>query len=86
MYTCNVCYKEFEKSSQLNGHKQTHIKSKPHVTYLSNPKQCEECKRDIEWRIVRNKSKTRFCSLSCASKNNRRKTKIIHKNDTLETK
>ncbi len=82
MYTCNVCNKEFERSSQLNGHSHTHIKSKAHLFYLANPKPCEECKNNIDWRIVRNKSKARFCSLSCASKNNRRKSKLEHKNDT----
>jgi hypothetical protein len=86
MYKCETCNKEFERSSQLNGHNRTHYKSKAHLLYLSNPKPCEECKNNIEWRIIRNKTKARFCSLSCASKNNRRNSKLDHKNDHLNDK
>ena len=86
MYKCETCNKEFERSSQLNGHKQTHNKSKAHLLYLSNPKPCEECKNNIEWRIIRNKTKAQFCSKSCTAKYFNKKRKIPSQNDTLENK
>ena len=73
MYVCTVCKKEFSCHQQLNGHKQTHSKSKKHIEYESNPKPCKECKEHISWKSFRRKTAIEFCSCSC-------RAKYFHKN------
>ena len=83
MYVCKVCKKEFSCHQQLNGHKQTHRKSKKQLEYECNPKPCKECNRNISWKSIRTKTAIEFCSVSCRAKFFYKKAQIVEENSTL---
>ena len=68
MYVCDVCKKQFNDHRQLNGHKQTHRKSKKQISYELNPKNCKECNNRISWKSFRTKTAIEFCCVSCRAK------------------
>jgi hypothetical protein len=81
MYVCEVCKKEFKCHQQLNGHKQTHRKSKKQIEYELNPKQCKECNQTISWKSYRfHKQTIEFCCVSCRAKFFYKKCKNIEEN------
>lgn len=59
MYICKVCKKEFECHQQLNGHKQTHEKSKKQIAYENDPRACKNCEQPISWKSFRRKTAIR---------------------------
>jgi hypothetical protein len=69
MYFCEVCKKEFDCHKKLGGHTSSHRKSKKHIEYDLNPKNCEECQNPISWDSYKENHKILFCSCSCRAKN-----------------
>ncbi len=67
-YNCPICKKQFRCHQQLNGHKQTHRKSKKELEYIENPKACKNCEQHISWKSFRRKTAIEFCSYSCRAK------------------
>ena len=67
-YVCEICKKEFKCHQQLNGHKQTHRKSKKEVEYDSKPVNCKYCEQPISWKSFRRKTAIEFCCYSCRAK------------------
>ncbi len=67
-YICEICKKEFDCYQQLNGHKQTHRKSKKQIEYEEKPRPCKNCDQAISWKSFRRKTAIEFCSCSCRAK------------------
>lgn len=83
MYICEICKKEFKVHQQLNGHKQTHRKSKKQIDYESNYKLCKECNNPISWGSFRTKTSIEFCCVSCRAKFFYKKSQNIEENSIL---
>lgn len=83
MYKCNTCKKVFEQARQLNGHLQTHRKSKKQVAYELDPIMCKECYHPIQWKLTRSKPTAQFCSVSCRAKYFYKKAQLTQENKIL---
>ena len=83
MYICNVCKKEFNSHHQLNGHTQTHRKSKKQLAYELDYSMCKECYQPISWKAFKRKKTTEFCCVSCRAKFFYKKFKILKKKATV---
>jgi hypothetical protein len=82
MYVCKICKKNFDNHHQLNGHKQTHKKSKKQRLYELSPKPCKECNEYISWKSFRTKTSIEFCCVSCRAKFFYKKAQILGENST----
>ena len=77
MVICEICKKELKSHRQLNGHLQTHRKSKKQIAYELDPSKCKECYQPISWKTFRKKSTSEFCCVSCRAKFFYKKAQMI---------